>query len=29
MFEIELVRLTAQRHPGKIPTFDEWQRRLA
>ncbi len=25
MFEIERARITAERHPGKIPTLDVWQ----
>ena len=29
MFEIERARITAERHPGKIPSFEEWQRRSA
>jgi hypothetical protein len=29
MFEIERARITAQRHPGKIPSLDHWQRRSA
>jgi hypothetical protein len=29
MFEIERAHITAQRHPGKIPSFEEWQRRSA
>lgn len=29
MFEIERARITAQRHPGKIPSPEEWQRRNA
>jgi hypothetical protein len=29
MFEIERTRVTVQRHPRKIPSFDEWQRRTA
>ena len=29
MFEIERARITAQRHPGKIPSLEEWQRRSA
>jgi Replication initiator protein A len=27
MFEIERARITAQRHPGKILSLEEWQRR--
>ena len=29
MFEIERARLTADRHPGKISSLEEWQRRGA
>ena len=29
MFEIERARITAQRHPGKIPPLEDWQRRSA
>jgi hypothetical protein len=29
IFEIERARLTAQRHPGKIPSLEQWQRRSA
>jgi hypothetical protein len=29
MFEIERARITAQRHPGKIPSLEQWQRRSA
>ncbi len=29
MFEIERARITAERHPGKIPSLEEWQRRGA
>jgi len=29
MFEIERARITAQRHPGKIPPLEEWQHRSA
>jgi hypothetical protein len=29
MFEIERARVTIQRHPGKIPSLEEWQRRAA
>ena len=29
MFEIERARITADRHPGKIPSFDQWQHRNA
>jgi hypothetical protein len=29
IFEIERARITAQRHPGKIPSLEEWQRRGA
>jgi len=29
MFEVERARITVERHPGKIPTLDEWQRRGA
>jgi len=29
MFEIERARITAQRHPGKIPSLEDWQRRSA
>ncbi len=27
MFELERARITAQRHPGKIPPLEEWQQR--
>jgi len=27
LFEIERARITAERHPGKIPSLEEWQRR--
>ena len=26
MFEIERARITAERHPKKIPSFEQWQR---
>jgi hypothetical protein len=29
MFEIERARITAQRHPRKIPSLEQWQRRSA
>ena len=29
MFEIERARMTAERHPSKIPSFDQWQHRSA
>ena len=29
MFEIERARITAERHPRKIPSFEQWQRRNA
>jgi hypothetical protein len=29
IFDIERARITAQRHPGKISSFEEWQRRSA
>jgi hypothetical protein len=29
MFEIERARVTAQRHPRKIPSLEQWQRRSA
>ena len=29
MFEIERARITAERHPGNIPSLEEWQRRSA
>jgi hypothetical protein len=29
MFQIERARITAQRHPGKIPSLELWQRRAA
>ena len=29
LFEIERARITAERHPGKIPPLEEWQRRGA
>jgi len=29
IFEIERARITAERHPKKIPSLDEWQRRAA
>ncbi len=29
MFEIERARVTAERHPKKIASFDQWQRRSA
>ena len=27
MFEIERARITTERHPGKIPTYEQWQHR--
>ena len=27
MFEIERARITVERHPGKIPSFDQWKAR--
>jgi hypothetical protein len=29
MFEIERARITADRHPGNIPSLEDWQRRGA
>jgi hypothetical protein len=29
IFEIERARITAQRHPSKIPSFEQWQRKAA
>lgn len=29
MFEIERARITTERHPGNIPSLEEWQRRAA
>jgi hypothetical protein len=29
IFEIERARITAQRHPSKIPSFEQWERKAA